>query len=143
MSKHTDEQLLAVSSSCAAYLGEKFVYERGLFQGIPPTQMMIRSLANRMVQGSMGTLREESDPHIVVGVMLYALKSLRFCLFHEADTLLQGIEITEDYHGVKRSIGHMLVQLSQNRLHALALVLELVSKIFTINSGRRKSKSKI
>ena len=100
MSKHTDEQLLGVSSSCAAYLGEKFVYERGLFQGMPPTQMMIRSLANRMIQGSMGCIREENDPHIVVGVMLYALKSLRFCIFHEAETLLSGIEITEDYRYV-------------------------------------------
>ena len=51
MNRISDEQALLVVASCATYLSEKFVYTHGLFHANPPTQTVVRSLAQRMVQG--------------------------------------------------------------------------------------------
>ena len=83
MNRINDEQALLIVGSCCSYLTEKFVYEHGLFHGTPPTQTVVRNLAQRMVQTSMACVREESDAHIVIGVMMYALKNMRFSLLHE------------------------------------------------------------
>ena len=83
MNRISDEQALLIVGSCCAYLNDKFVYEHGLFHGTPPTQTVVRSLVQRMVQSSMSCIRDEPDAHIVIAVMMHALKSMRFSLLHE------------------------------------------------------------
>lgn len=88
MSQVTDEQALLVAPACGAYLEEKFVYTRGLFYSTPSSQAAVRALALRMTQRNMAAVRDEQDPHIIAGAMLFALKSMRFPLLYEAQGLL-------------------------------------------------------
>ena len=130
----------------------------------------------------MSCVRDENDPHIVVGVMMYALKAMRFSLLHEATEKLvltvqvaeptglegfngggvgagmagivpqgtgagassssgtsAGVEVNEDYGGVKRAITDILMKVSQNRLDALFQVLEFAAKVLAINNSRHGS----
>jgi len=88
MNRVSDEQALLLVPACGAYLEEKFVYTRGLFYTTPSSQTAVRALAQRMTQRNTGTVRDEQDPHIIAGTMLFALKSMRFPLLYEVQGLL-------------------------------------------------------
>lgn len=56
--------------------------------------MHLTDIQNKLLQlltGSMGCVREEVDPHVVVGVLLDALKNMPDPLFHESYAQLQDI----------------------------------------------------
>lgn len=64
-----------VKQACQ-YLYEKFLYERSLFLSQPPSQTQVKQLLTQMASGNTLKIREEIDPHVIVGMVLFALKSL-------------------------------------------------------------------
>lgn len=74
----------------------------------------------------MNRVRNESDPHIVTGILQKTLKELSPSPFHEVYEDILATEINEDFTQEKQIVQNWLVKLPQDRF-------ELVSTITIIS----------
>lgn len=66
---------VVVKMACQ-HLYDKFLYERSLFLSPPPSFTQVKALLAQMAGGNTHKIREEMDPHVIVGMVLFALKTM-------------------------------------------------------------------
>ena len=70
-----EQQSIAIAIGCIAYLNERFLYEKGLFRS-SASLTDIRLLHTKMMQGDVNKVRNETDPHVVTGLLQKTLKDM-------------------------------------------------------------------
>ena len=73
MSSSGEQQSIAIAIGCIAYLNERFLYEKGLFRS-SASLTDVRLLHTKMMQGDVNKVRNETDPHVVTGLLQKTLK---------------------------------------------------------------------
>ena len=113
MVKLTDETLVDVSFKCLTFLTERCMNEKVLFRttaSLTEVRNLQTSLACNDNNGK--SLREELNPYIVLGVLMFSLKSMTLSLMQEIYDDVLKIECTEDFEQIKFHIISSLVNLN-------------------------------
>jgi hypothetical protein len=120
------QQICASSLSC---LHDKFLHERGLFAQSPASQSSVRQLLASALSGNIVKIREESDPHVVTGLVLHTLKSMPSPVLCDVHRLVMETELGSDPFLNKEAVVFLLQHMPQEKLDLLSVLVTLLSRI--------------
>jgi len=82
-----NEFCIRVCQACCQSLGARFLHERNLFVHSPQSQNQVRQLLTQVLSGNLLKIRDESDPHVIAGLVLFLLKSMPTSVMGDVQSL--------------------------------------------------------
>ena len=88
MGSQSNDACARVVTACCQSLQLRFFHERNMFLHAPQSQNQVRQLLNQVMSGNLVKIREESDPHVIAGLVLHLLKNMPTSVIGDVQTLV-------------------------------------------------------
>jgi hypothetical protein len=136
MNTVSDDQYVKICQACITHLSDRFVYEKGLFRQ-HASMNDVRAFKRQLVldANAASRIRSESDPHIVVGVILACLKDMQCCLFSEVYDDVMRLEVTESTEAGIGAIQSWIVNVPSPKFELIRSLCTLLVRVSSLGGN--------